>query len=252
MEGEGSRTPVATAASTGRRRRRPSGRPAHEASACNHPRPSSVRQPLQAPRSHRGRVLSTERGGTAQERRGSPGGRDATGRSGGAGDPSRAIRWTISRCSCVRRSEGRDASTSELLTDLVERSCRGRADDLHLHDIRHYANLIAASAGASTKELMSRLGHASPAAPLRYQHATVERGPGHRGSHGGAHRRASTVGRGSAARAPRKLTCVTVGVTASRPEGPRHSAIALNRDMSRAGDGNRTRIASLEGWNSDH
>jgi integrase len=47
--------------------------------------------------------------------------------------------------------------------------------DLHVHDCRHYANTLAASAGASTRELMSRLGHASPAAALRYQHATAER-----------------------------------------------------------------------------
>jgi integrase len=54
------------------------------------------------------------------------------------------------------------------------RSAVGRPD-LHLHDLRHFANVTAASAGASTRELMSRLGHASPAAALRYQHATVER-----------------------------------------------------------------------------
>jgi hypothetical protein len=34
---------------------------------------------------------------------------------------------------------------------------------------------MAASTGASTKELMHRLGHASPRAALRYQHATAER-----------------------------------------------------------------------------
>jgi hypothetical protein len=39
------------------------------------------------------------------------------------------------------------------------RAAVGR-EDLHLHDLGHFANLMAASAGASTKELMSRLGHA--------------------------------------------------------------------------------------------
>jgi integrase len=53
------------------------------------------------------------------------------------------------------------------------RSVRG--DDLHLHDLRQYASTLAASAGASTAELMARLGHASPAAALRYQHATSDR-----------------------------------------------------------------------------
>ena len=48
-------------------------------------------------------------------------------------------------------------------------------DDLHLHDLRHYGATLAAQAGATTKELMARLGHSSPDAALRYQHATAER-----------------------------------------------------------------------------
>lgn len=43
------------------------------------------------------------------------------------------------------------------------------------HDLRHTANTMAASAGASTRELMHRMGHRSSAAALRYQHATRER-----------------------------------------------------------------------------
>ncbi len=54
------------------------------------------------------------------------------------------------------------------------RTAAGRAD-LHLHDLRHFASVLASSAGASTRELMLRLGHSSPAAALRYQHATAER-----------------------------------------------------------------------------
>ena len=50
----------------------------------------------------------------------------------------------------------------------------GRAD-LHLHDLRHSGNTWAAATGASTAELMARMGHASPVAALRYQHATEER-----------------------------------------------------------------------------
>jgi hypothetical protein len=34
---------------------------------------------------------------------------------------------------------------------------------------------LAAATGASTKELMSRMGHASPRAALIYQHATRDR-----------------------------------------------------------------------------
>lgn len=47
--------------------------------------------------------------------------------------------------------------------------------DLHFHDLRHVANTLTAASGASTRELMHRMGHASPAAALRYQHATRDR-----------------------------------------------------------------------------
>jgi integrase len=47
--------------------------------------------------------------------------------------------------------------------------------DLHLHDLRHAGNTWAAATGASTKELMARMGHANSAAALRYQHVTAER-----------------------------------------------------------------------------
>jgi integrase len=46
--------------------------------------------------------------------------------------------------------------------------------DLHFHDLRHVGNTLAASTGASLKELMTRMGHASPRAAL-YQHATRDR-----------------------------------------------------------------------------
>jgi integrase len=47
--------------------------------------------------------------------------------------------------------------------------------DLRFHDLRHTGNTLAAATGASTKELMARLGHASPRAALLYQHATRDR-----------------------------------------------------------------------------
>ncbi|HVA42221.1 MAG TPA: tyrosine-type recombinase/integrase [Acidimicrobiales bacterium] len=47
--------------------------------------------------------------------------------------------------------------------------------DLHLHDLRHSGNTWAAAIGASTKELMARMGHANADAALRYQHATADR-----------------------------------------------------------------------------
>jgi len=47
--------------------------------------------------------------------------------------------------------------------------------DLRFHDLRHTGNTLAAATGASTRELMARMGHASPRAALIYQHATQDR-----------------------------------------------------------------------------
>ncbi|MEU9001291.1 tyrosine-type recombinase/integrase [Streptomyces sp. NPDC048551] len=46
---------------------------------------------------------------------------------------------------------------------------------LHFHDLRHTGNTLAASTGASTRELMSRMGHSSARAALIYQHASADR-----------------------------------------------------------------------------
>ena len=46
---------------------------------------------------------------------------------------------------------------------------------LRFHDLRHTGNTLAAMTGASTKELMSRMGQSSPRAALIYQHATKGR-----------------------------------------------------------------------------
>jgi integrase len=46
---------------------------------------------------------------------------------------------------------------------------------LRFHDLRHSAGTLTAVAGATTKELMARMGHSSPRAALIYQHATAER-----------------------------------------------------------------------------
>ncbi|GAC1330985.1 MAG: site-specific integrase [Mycobacteriales bacterium] len=46
---------------------------------------------------------------------------------------------------------------------------------LRFHDLRHTGNTLAAATGASTRELMARMGHSSMGAALIYQHATTER-----------------------------------------------------------------------------
>jgi integrase len=46
---------------------------------------------------------------------------------------------------------------------------------LHLHDLRHTGNTMAAATGASLRELMERMGHSSTRTALNYWHATRER-----------------------------------------------------------------------------
>ena len=47
--------------------------------------------------------------------------------------------------------------------------------DLRWHDLRHTGAVLAASTGATLGELMGRLGHSTPTAALRYQHAAEGR-----------------------------------------------------------------------------
>lgn len=54
------------------------------------------------------------------------------------------------------------------------RAAAGR-DDLRWHDLRHSGAVLAATAGATLAELMSRLGHSTPQAAMRYQHAAEGR-----------------------------------------------------------------------------
>jgi integrase len=46
---------------------------------------------------------------------------------------------------------------------------------IHFHDLRAFAATMAAVSGATTAELMRRLGHSSPDMAMRYQRATAER-----------------------------------------------------------------------------
>ena len=45
----------------------------------------------------------------------------------------------------------------------------------HFHDLRHTGNNLTAASGASTRELMRRMGHGSMRAAVIYQHATSQR-----------------------------------------------------------------------------
>ncbi|OEJ52052.1 tyrosine-type recombinase/integrase [Streptomyces agglomeratus] len=62
----------------------------------------------------------------------------------------------------LRRSNFRD--------DWIKaRTKAGITADVHFHDLRHTGNTLAA-AGASLRELMTRMGHSTPRAALIYQH----------------------------------------------------------------------------------
>jgi integrase len=47
--------------------------------------------------------------------------------------------------------------------------------DLRWHDLRHTGAVLAAQTGATLAELMGRLGHTTPGAAMRYQHAAADR-----------------------------------------------------------------------------
>lgn len=54
------------------------------------------------------------------------------------------------------------------------RQAAGR-EDLPFHAMRHTGAVLAAQTGATLAELMNRLGHSTPGAAMRYQHAGAER-----------------------------------------------------------------------------
>jgi len=54
------------------------------------------------------------------------------------------------------------------------REVAGRKD-LRWHDLRHTGAVLAAQTGATLAELMGRLGHTTPGAAMRYQHAAADR-----------------------------------------------------------------------------
>ncbi len=47
--------------------------------------------------------------------------------------------------------------------------------DMRVHDLRHVGATMAAQAGATTKELMKRIGHKTSTMAMRYQIASADR-----------------------------------------------------------------------------
>lgn len=70
---------------------------------------------------------------------------------------------------------GGHITASSLTRQWTKARKAGNRPDLRLHDLRHTGLTLAAQAGATTKELMDRAGHTTPAVALRYQHAVDSR-----------------------------------------------------------------------------
>jgi Phage integrase family len=107
---------------------------------------------------------------------------------------------------------------------------------VHFHDLRHTGSTAAAITGATIKELMARLGHSSPRAAMIYQHATRDRDKAI----------ADALGQ-LADKAPHYAIWPGAG-----PAFYPHDSKAFEICWSTcgAGDGNRTRMTSLEGFGS--
>jgi hypothetical protein len=108
---------------------------------------------------------------------------------------------------------------------------------IHVHDLRHTGNHLAAISGASTRELMARMGHAA----LVYQHRTAARD-----------RRLLTRSMRWCGRSIPRFRAVRGTLRARRLGSDRGSipALVANVGVTRtcvvgADDGNRTRILSL-------
>jgi hypothetical protein len=85
-----------------------------------------------------------------------------------------ALRWEPCSESCptwlLHGSAGRRSRGSRACAPSAVRGAPG----LHFHDLRHTGNLFAAQSGASTADLMARMGHDDVRAALIYQRATRE------------------------------------------------------------------------------
>lgn len=66
-------------------------------------------------------------------------------------------------------------ATSTLYKSFYRARALAGRPDLRWHDLRHTGAVLAAQTGATLAELMGRLGHSTPGAALRYQHAAEGR-----------------------------------------------------------------------------
>ena len=80
------------------------------------------------------------------------------------------MRW------CSHRSRAVPCSTDTSPVWERAKVAAGIDHSVRFHDLRHLAGTAAATAGASLREVMARMGHASSDASLRYLKASEERG----------------------------------------------------------------------------
>jgi hypothetical protein len=165
------------------------------------------------------------------------------------------------------RGEGRGAPPGELRPShqVASDGRGGRAPRwVHFHDLRHTGNHLAAGSGATTRELVHRMGHGSMRAALIYQHATNARDRSIADAERAGRIRSDRGPRVTIVRTRPTRTATTARLvrwsrwrngtlmarttTAALPMIGR-GAVSAGGDGG-AGDGNRTRMASLEGWGS--
>ncbi|MEI5011294.1 site-specific integrase [Streptomyces sp. PmtA] len=122
------------------------------------------------PARSRGDADGWHRGEDAQER-----GRRAHGglpglADGGAGRSSRRVRRAWPHRAGVHRARGGQLRRNNFRRLWLRALKTTGLGDVHFHDLRHTGNTLAATGGATTRELMQRMGHSSVRAALIYPH----------------------------------------------------------------------------------
>lgn len=72
-------------------------------------------------------------------------------------------------------AHGDHLAPASLYRQFYKARAAAKRDDLRWHDLRHSGAVLAAATGATLAELMARLGHSTPQAAMRYQHAAQGR-----------------------------------------------------------------------------
>jgi integrase len=70
---------------------------------------------------------------------------------------------------------GRMLATSNVSATLHKAQARAKVPPFRFHDLRHAGATLAMQSGATVKDVMSRIGHASPRAALIYSHTSSDR-----------------------------------------------------------------------------